>query len=205
MAWPEPTILENDYCLLEPLKYDHHDALVEAVKDGELWNIHYALVPTPQEMKNEIANRLDLQKQGLMLPFTVIHKKTKKVVGMTSYCRIDNMNKRLDIGYTWYAKSHQKTALNTECKLTLLRHAFEKLNCIAVGFRIDFLNQPSRKAVERLGAKFEGVVRNYSIMPNGNTRDMCFYSILPHEWLHIKTHLRSLLDRSDVAIHENGR
>lgn len=195
MNWPQPLTIENDYCKLEPLTHDHHDALVEAVNDGEIWKVHYALVPTPQQMKNEIVNRLQLQKEGMMLPFVIIHKKTNKIVGMTSYCRIDNVNKRLDIGYTWYAKSYQRTALNTECKILLLTHALEKLNCIAVGFRVDYLNQPSRKAVERLGAKFEGVIRNYAVMPNGGLRDMCFYSILPHEWPNIKTHLQALLEK----------
>ena len=195
MSWPEPLTLRGNYCTLEPLSHDHHDALVEAVKDGELWNLWYAFVPKPDEMKEEISRRLELQTKGSMLPFAVINNKTQQVVGMTTYCETNSVNRRLDIGWTWYAKSQQRTALNTECKLMLLTHAFEKLNCIAVGFRVDSLNRQSRNAVERLGAKLEGVVRNYSLLPNGNVRDMCFYSILPHEWPNVKANLSWLMNK----------
>lgn len=195
MTWLEPVILQGTQCILKPLTHDYCDALIEAVNDGELWKLKYTLVPHPDNMGSEITRRLDLQAQGLMLPFVVLHNKTQKVVGMTTYCQIDNINKRLDIGFTWYAKSYQKTAMNTDCKLKLLTYAFETLKCIAVGFRADYLNRPSRQAIERLGAKYEGMVRNYAVMPNGNTRDMCFYSILPHEWPNIKVHLESLLEK----------
>lgn len=193
MSWLEPLTLHNDYCTLEPLSHRHHDGLVEATQDGELWNIHYERVPKPAEMSAEIDRRLETQQQGTMLPFVVIPNHTKKPVGMTTYCRIDAINKRVDIGWTWYAKSHQRTALNTVCKQLLLTHAFETLNCIAVNFRVDVLNQPSRRAVERLGAKFEAIMRNHSILPNGNMQDMCLYSILPHEWPQVKMHLAWLL------------
>ncbi len=195
MVWSELVTLYGEHCTLKPLTHDYHDALVEAVKDGEIWKLHYALVPHPDDMKKEITRRLDLQEQGLMFPFVVIHNKTQKAVGMTAYCHIDATNKRLDIGFTWYAKSYQRTALNTECKLALLTHAFEQLNCIAVGFRADYLNKASQQAIERLGAKYEGMMRNYAIMSNGDIRDMCLYSILPHEWLRIKNHLKALLTR----------
>lgn len=190
--WPEPLTLSGDYCTLEPLSLDHHDDLTEAVRDGELWNLFYAAIPKPDEMKNEISRRLMLQEKGSMVPFAVIHNKTQQAIGMTTYCQIDSVNRRLDIGFTWYAKSHQRTAINTEAKIMLLTHAFEILNCIAVGFRVDSLNRRSQCAVERLGAKLEGVVRNYSILPNGNIRDMNFYSILPHEWPHVKANLNWL-------------
>lgn len=189
MEWLNLITLQSDYVKLVPLSNEHHDELVEAVKDGELWNLSYAAVPHSQKMKEEINKRLLLLSQEKMLPFTVIHRPTNKIVGMTTYCQIDSVNRRLDIGFTWYAKSYWRTALNTECKKLLLTHAFEQLNCIAVGFRVDTLNQRSQNAVRRLGATFEGVVRNYGILPNGNTRDMCFFSILPHEWPRIKTHL----------------
>jgi N-acetyltransferase len=130
------------------------------------------------------------------MPFIVIHRQTQQIAGMTTYCQIDNVNKRLDIGFTWYAKSHQRTSLNTHCKLLLLTHAFEKLDAIAVGFRVDFLNHVSCRAVERLGAKLEGVIRNYAVMPDGNIRDMCFYSILPYEWPRVKAHLHGLLNNA---------
>ncbi|CAN5430682.1 GNAT family protein [soil metagenome] len=195
MAWPEPLTLNGDYCTLEPLSLDHHDALVEAVKDGELWNLWYAFIPKPDDMKKEIIRRLDLQAKGSMLPFTVINRKTQEVIGMTTYCHTDSTNKRIEVGWTWYARSYQRTAINTECKLMLLRHAFEKLNCIAVAFRVDFLNHQSRKAVERLGARLEGIIRNYSLLSNGNPRDMCFYSVLPHEWPNVKANLTWLLTK----------
>lgn len=195
MSWVIPLILENSYCKLEPLSIDHLNALIDAVKDGELWKIHYARVPEAHDMQQEINRRLEAQEQGQMLPFTVFEKKTGKIVGMTTYCHIDSVNKRLNIGWTWYAKSHHRTALNTACKQLLLTHAFEKLNCIAVGFRVDVLNQPSQNAVERLGARFEGIMRNHSVLPNGNLQDMRFYSILPNEWPQIKTHLQWLLEK----------
>ena len=195
MKWLEPLILSNDYYTLEPLSHQHHDALVEATKDGELWRIRYAQIPSPEEMRQEITRRLELWEKEVMLPFTVINNRIKKVVGMTTYCWIDNVNRRLDIGWTWYSKSQQRTALNTICKSMLLTHAFEKLNCIAVGFRVDALNQPSRTAVERLGAKLEGIIRNYSLLRDGNIRDMCYYSILPHEWPNVKAHLNWLLSK----------
>ena len=177
--WPKPKIFQGKHCVLEPLSHDHHDSLFEAVKDGELWNLSYAGVPHPNEMKNEISRRIKLQNDGTMLPFAVISKRTNKAVGMTTFCHTDKNNRRVDIGWTWYAKSHQRTALNTECKLILLTHAFEELSCIAVAFRVDSLNRRSQNAVLRLGAKLEGLIRNYSILPNGIVRDMCFYSLLP--------------------------
>ena len=195
MAWPEPFLLKGEHATLEPLQQTHHDALIEAATEGALWDLSYAAVPHPKEMMHEINRRLELQKKGLMLPFVVVHNQSQKIVGMTSYAHTDGVNKRLDIGFTWYAKSHQRTALNTECKLMLLAHAFEQLHCIAVGFRVDYLNRPSRQAVERLGAKYEGMMRNYAVMSNGHVRDMCFYSILPHEWPRIKSHLASLLEK----------
>lgn len=189
MRWLNPVTLKSDYCTLVPLAYEHQDGLIEAVKDGEIWQLTYAAVPKPQNMKEEISKRLARFDEGAMLPFTVIHNASNKIVGMTTYCQIDSNNKRLDIGFTWYAKSYWRTPLNTACKKLLLTHAFEKLNCIAVGFRVDTLNLRSQNAVKRLGATFEGVVRNYGLSPNGNTRDMCFFSILPHEWPKIKAHL----------------
>lgn len=189
----EATRIDGDYCTLEPLSLDHLEKLNEAVEDGEIWKVRYAEVPKPEQMKDTILHRLELQKQGSMIPFTVISKQTGKVAGMTSYSRIDAKNRRLDIGWTWYAKSYWRTALNTECKLRLLCHAFEALNCIAVGFKVDYLNHRSKRAVERLGAKLDGLIRNYSILPDGNIRDMYFYSIIQSEWPHIKTHLESLL------------
>jgi N-acetyltransferase len=156
MTWLKPITLQSNHAKLVPLAHQHHDGLVEAVKDGKLWNLSYSVVPHPQEMKEEITKRLSLLSTEKMLPFTVIHIPTNKIVGMTTYCQVDTANKRLDIGFAWYAKSHWRTALNTECKRLLLTHAFEGLNCIAVGFRVDALNHRSQNAVKRLGAIFEG-------------------------------------------------
>ena len=194
-TWPAPITLTGHYATLEPLSLAHHDALLDAVKDGELWRVPYSIIPTPDNMRDEILRFLDLQSKGLMCPFAVISNATKRAVGVTTYFQIDSINKRLDIGWTWYAKSYQKTALNTECKLLLLTHAFEQLNGIYVGFRADYLNQPSRQAIERLGAKLEGVIRNYSVLPNGCIRDMCFYSILSNEWPMVKEHIKWLLNK----------
>lgn len=194
-SWLEPITLSGQHCTLVPLSLAHGEALMEAVKDGELWQLWHASVPAPEEMQADIERRLSWQQQGVMLPFTVLDAKTQQPIGMTSYSRVDVDNRRLDIGFTWYAKRFQKTLVNTEAKQLLLTHAFETLDCIAVGFRVDFLNHVSRLAVERLGAKLDGVIRHYSILSNGQVRDMCFYSILPHEWPHIKTHLDWLLTK----------
>lgn len=197
MEWAKPVTLKSNFCTLEPLSHDHHDSLVKALQDGDLSKLWYAVVPKENEMRAEIENRLLRQLKGEMIPFTVINNETKKIAGMTSYCNIDSTNRRLDIGWTWYAKSQQRTALNTTCKLLLLEHAFETLNCIAVGFRVDNLNFPSQKAVERLGAKYEGTMRNHSVLRDGHIRDMLFYSILPNEWPRIKSHLKNLISRYD--------
>ena len=199
MAWLEPLTLHGKYCTLEPLSPNHHGELVEAVKDGELWNLWFARVPSPENMQSEISRRLDLQAKGSMLPFAVLDNKTKKAIGMTTFCWIDSVNKRVDIGWTWYAKSYQRTAFNTECKSLLLAHAFEQLVCIYVGIRVHKLNHRSREAVERLGATLEGIIRNYCVMPNGHIADMCFYSILPHEWPNVKAHLNWLLSKPREA------
>ena len=195
--WIKPTTLSGLVCTLEPLAESHHDDLVEAVADGELWNLWYTMIPKPREMKDEIMRRLALQEAGDMLPFAIIHNKTGQAIGMTTYLNIDAANRRLEIGATWCRKSMQRTGLNTEAKLLLLSHAFEKLDCIAVEFRTHFCNQQSRRGIERLGAKLDGILRNHIIMPNGTLRDTCVYSILCNEWPTIKTHIQWLIDRSN--------
>jgi RimJ/RimL family protein N-acetyltransferase len=195
MNWLNPITLKGKHATLVPLSKEHTNDLIEAVNDGELWKLWYAMVPSPENMTNEINRRVVLQSNGLMLPFSVVDNTTQKMIGMTTYSQVDNTNKRFDIGFTWYAKSYQKTFINTECKLLLLTHAFETLKAIAVGFRVDYLNKPSQRAVERLGAKYEGMMRNYALMSDGSIRDMCLYSILPSEWPRIKSHLNHLLDK----------
>ena len=184
----EPITLKGRHARLVPLSHEHHDALCEAVRDGELWKLWYTTIPTPDGMKAEIDRRLGLQEKGSMLPFTVLDA-DKKAVGMTTYMNIDAPNRRLEIGSTCYAKSVQRTALNTECKLMLLTHAFEDLDCIAVEFRTHVLNIQSRRGIERLGAKLDGTLRSHAIMPNGTIRDTVVYSITAAEWPMVQSHL----------------
>jgi N-acetyltransferase len=195
MTWPPPVTLRSDIVTLEPLAARHHDDLVEAVKDGELWGLWYTAIPRPEKMSAEIERRLGLQKTGSMLPFAVIDNASSRAVGMTTYMNIDAPNRRVEIGSTWYRKSVQRTPLNTQCKLMLLGHAFEALNCIAVEFRTHFFNHQSRKGIERLGAKLDGILRSHSIQPNGTLRDTCVYSIVAAEWPTVKAHLAYQLSK----------
>lgn len=192
----DPVTLSGQYVELIPLAHDHHDGLVDAVRDGELWQLWYTGVPRPEAMAGEIERRLGLQAQGSMLPFTVIDKPTSRIVGMTTFMNIDLKGPRVEIGSTWYAKSAQRTPLNTEAKLLLLGHAFDTLDCIAVEFRTHFMNHQSRRAIERLGAKLDGIMRNHMRMPNGTMRDTCIYSILPNEWPMVKANLEWKLRRA---------
>ena len=188
MPWPDPVTLRGAYARLEPLAHAHHDALSEASKDGELWTLWYTSVPAPEGMKKEVERRLDLQAKGTMLPFAVLDA-TGTPVGMTTFMNIDAANKRVEIGSTWYAKRVQRSALNTECKLMLMTHAFETLGCIAVEYRTSFFNQQSRRAIERLGAKLDGILRSHMRHADGSLRDTCVYSILASEWPAVQTHL----------------
>jgi RimJ/RimL family protein N-acetyltransferase len=193
--------LQGQHVTLVPLSMLHQDQLAEAVKDGELWRHWYTLIPSPEKMGEEITRRLKLQEQGSMLPFTVMAQ--GQAVGMTTYMNIDAPNKRLEIGSTWYRANVQRTGLNTECKRLLLAHAFEQLNCIAVEFRTHFFNQQSRRAIERLGAKLDGILRNHAINTHpdaaGALRDTCVYSILNTEWPSVKAHLDYQLSRARKA------
>jgi RimJ/RimL family protein N-acetyltransferase len=189
MAWLEPATLRGRYATLEPLAQHHHDGLVEALKDGELWKLWYTSIPAPEKMSAEIDRRLALQASGTMLPFTVIDQEARRPIGMTTYMNADRANRRVEIGSTWYARSAQRTPINTECKLLLLTHAFEALDCIAVEFRTHIFNQQSRRGIERLGAKLDGVLRNHQIVANGTLRDTCVYSIIAGEWPAVKSHL----------------
>lgn len=186
--------LRGQHATLEPLAADHAPGLAEAVKDGELWKLWYTLVVPPEQMPAEVQRRLALQAQGSMLPFTV-RDAAGSIAGMTTFMNIDARNRRVEIGSTWYARHVQRSALNTECKLMLLTHAFEVLDCIAVEFRTHFFNTQSRRGIERLGAKLDGVLRNHSIMPNGTLRDTVVYSIVAGEWPTVKAHLQWQLER----------
>jgi N-acetyltransferase len=192
-AWICPTTLTGRHVALVPLSVQHHDDLVQAVRDGELWNHWYTAIPTPEGMAAEIARRLDLQAKGSMCPFAVLDPASGRAVGMTTYMNIDAVNRRVEIGSTWYRQSAQRTPLNTEAKRMLLTHAFEQLNSIAVEFRTHFFNHQSRRAIERLGAKLDGVLRSHQINPHpmaaGSLRDTCVYSIVASEWPTVKVHL----------------
>jgi N-acetyltransferase len=193
LSWLEPVILRGEHARLEPLSHEHRDALIEAVSDGQLWKLWYTSVPRQEDMAKEIERRLSLQSAGAMLPFTVFDA-AGRIAGMTTYMNVDAANRRVEIGSTWYAKRVQRTGLNTQCKLLLLTHAFERLNCIAVEFRTHFFNHQSRRGIERLGAKLDGVLRSHQIAPNGTLRDTVVYSIIAAEWQTVKAHLNYQLN-----------
>ena len=183
----EPITLTGQHVVLEPLSRAHHDGLVEAVRDGELWKLWYTSVPAPDQMAAEIDRRLALQESGTMLPFTtrLIDPATGgpgKVIGMTTYMNIDPATPRVEIGSTWNAASAHGSGSNPDSKLLLLRHAFETLGCPAVEFRTHWLNHQSREAIARLGAKQDGVLRSHTRTPDGELRDTVVFSILEHEW-----------------------
>ena len=193
MPWLEPVSLRGEHARLEPLSHDHVEGLTAAVKDGELWKLWYTFVPRPEDMGKEIDRRLGLQAAGSMLPFTVFGA-DGKIAGMSTYMNVDAPNRRVEIGSTWYAKRVQRSALNTQCKLLLLGHAFETLDCIAVEFRTHFFNHQSRRGIERLGAKLDGILRNHQIAPNGTLRDTVVYSIIASEWPTVNAHLNHQLN-----------
>jgi N-acetyltransferase len=185
----QPATLGGRHVQLVPLSLDHLDSLISAVRDGELWKLWYTSAPSPEGMHTDIQRRLALQKSRSMLPFTVIERATGQTGGMTTYMNVDTINRRVEIGSTWYARRVQRTALNTEAKLLLLAHAFDIMGCIAVEFRTHFMNEQSRRAIERLGAKLDGILRNHSVAANGTLRDTCVYSIIAPEWPTVRAHL----------------
>ncbi|TWB98160.1 RimJ/RimL family protein N-acetyltransferase [Bradyrhizobium macuxiense] len=193
MPWLEPVTLRGAHARLEPLSHDHLAGVTEAVKDGELSKLWYTAIPQAENMAKEIDRRLGLQKAGSMLPFTVFDA-DGRISGMTTYMNVDTPNRRVEIGSTWYAKRVQRSAVNTQCKLLLLQHAFEKLDCIAVEFRTHFFNHQSRRGIERLGAKQDGILRSHQIAPNGTLRDTVVYSIIASEWPTVKAHLNYQLN-----------
>ena len=190
----DPIELRGRHASLLPLQPDHEAALAEACRDGALATLWYTSVPSPERMHAEIERRLALQTAGAMLPFTVLDA-SGVPVGMTTFMNIDAKHCRVEIGSTWYAARVQRTAVNTECKLMLLAHAFDALDCIAVEFRTHRLNVQSRRAIERLGAQLDGILRAHQRMPDGTLRDTAVYSITASEWPTVRTHLQHLLDR----------
>jgi RimJ/RimL family protein N-acetyltransferase len=193
MALLDPVTLSGDHVTLEPLAHDHHDGLVAAARDGELWKLWYTSVPAPEAMRAEIDRRLRLHAAGTMLPFTVRRNDTGDVTGMTTYMNVDTVTPRVEIGSTWLARSAQRTTVNAEAKLLLLTHAFEVLHCPAVEFRTHWHNLQSREAIARLGAKQDGVLRNHARMPDGTLRDTVVFSILESEWPAVRSGLRHRL------------
>ncbi len=189
-----PVTLGGPHARLEPLAVAHCEGLQDAVRDGELWRLWYTAVPSPEGMAAEIQRRLGLHAKGSMLPFTVFDP-TGRIVGMTTYMNIDSVHRRVEIGSTWYAASSQRSGLNTECKLMLLHHAFQTLDCIAVEFRTHRLNTASRRAIERLGAQLDGILRNHQRSADGSLRDTAVYSITAAEWPTIQTHLQWQLQK----------
>jgi len=187
--WPPEVELRGEHAWLAPLRAEHAPGLAEAVKDGELWTLWYTNIATPETMAEDVASRLARREVGRCLPFVVLDPMNGAPVGMTNYWNIDAPNRRVEIGGTWYRRAIQRSALNTECKRMLLAHAFEALDCIAVEFRTHFFNHQSRRAIERLGAKLDGVLRNHTLSRDGLLRDTCVYSILQSEWPTVRRHL----------------
>jgi RimJ/RimL family protein N-acetyltransferase len=192
VSWPDEVELVGKYASLTPLRPEHAPALAEAVVDGELWRLWYTFVARPEDMAADVERRLALREADQALPFTVMVE--ERPVGLTAYLNIDAANRRLEIGSTWYRASLQRTAVNTQCKRLLLAHAFDALDCIAVEFRTHFFNFRSRMAIERLGAKLDGVLRNHSRMPNETLRDTCVYSIIAGEWPAVRANLDARLN-----------
>lgn len=194
MVFIEPVTLSGRHVRLEPLAMIHHDALVEAASDGELWKLWYTSVPAPQAMRAWIETALAMRGQHA-LPFVIRDTRDDSIVGSTRYFNVDPHNRRLEIGHTWHATRAQRTGINTEAKLLLLGHAFETLQCIAVEFRTHWMNHQSREAIARLGAKQDGVLRQHQRMADGSLRDTVVFSIIDAEWPTVKRHLHYKLER----------
>jgi RimJ/RimL family protein N-acetyltransferase len=188
--WLQEITLRGETVTLIPLRPEHAQGLIDVAADGELWNLWYTFVPKPGNVEGYIATAQQEQRAGVSLPFAVLLNATQQIVGTTRFCRADNQHHRVEIGFTWYAKTVQKTAVNTECKYLLLQHAFEQLNAIAVEFRTHWHNHPSRAAIARLGAKQDGVLRNMQKDADGSYRDTVIFSIIDGEWPTVKKSLR---------------
>ena len=195
MAFVQPVTLTGTHATLEPLAREHLAGVRAAAADGELWKLWYTSVPAPEAVGAWLEAALDMRERLGALPFVVRSNASGEIVGSTRYFNVDAAHRRLEIGHTWYAKRAQRSAVNTECKLLLLTHAFEALRCIAVEFRTHFFNFASRAAIARLGAKQDGILRNHQIMPDGTRRDTVLFSVIDGEWPAVKRNLQFLLDR----------
>jgi len=197
--WPPEVTLERDGIRLEPLVLTHEAGIAAAAADGELWNIRFTSVPEPQETRGYIETALKQRAEGSRLAFAVIDVATNKVIGSTSYHDIVPAIKRVEIGWTWYAKSYQRSKVNTLCKVMLMQHAFETLDCAVVGWRASHMNFASQRAIERLGAKRDGVLRHHAPIRDGNVRDTVMYSMLAGEWPAAKEKLEAKLAGTGAA------
>ncbi len=190
-----PVTLDGYGIRLEPLTFEHQAGLAEAATDGKLWELWFTSVPEPEQTRDYIANALAGQKDGHMLPWAVREMDAGKIIGTTRYHDIVTSIDRVEIGYTWYGKSWQRSHVNTSCKLLLLRHAFDTLGCKVVGLRTDNFNFASQRAIEALGAKKDGILRHHMARRDGSVRDSVMYSILAKEWPDVRKHLESRLAR----------
>ena len=191
----QPIVLEGSVVRLEPLSVSHHSALCAVGLDPELWKVGIATIRTNEDMKSYIDAALKKQEAGNDLPFVIIERLSGTAVGSTRYMNIEKQHRKLEIGSTWVARQWQRTAVNTEAKYSLLRHAFETLGCVRVEFKTDVLNEASRAAILRLGAKEEGILRKHLITQTGRVRDSVYYSIIDTEWIEVKKKLEEKLRR----------
>jgi RimJ/RimL family protein N-acetyltransferase len=194
MAFVQPVTLRSNGLRLEPLALAHEDGLAAAAADGQLWRLRVTSVPEPQETRAYIETALQMREQGSRFAFAVIDEATGRVLGSTSFHDIIPAVRRVEIGYTWYARSVQRSHVNTTCKLLMLGHAFDQLGCHVVGWRTDNFNFASQRAIERLGAKKDGVIRGHALRRDGTIRDTVMYSLRAGEWPESRAHLLSKLE-----------
>lgn len=194
MAFVQPVVLSRHGVRLEPLVLEHEDGLRAAAADGQLWKLRVTSVPEPENTRAYIETALQMRQEGSRFAFAVIDEATGRVLGTTSYHDILAPVRRVEIGYTWYARSVQRSHVNTTCKLLLLAHAFEALGCNVVGWRTDNFNHASQRAIERLGVKKDGVIRGHALRRDGTIRDTVMYSLHQGEWPEVRAHLLHLLE-----------
>ncbi|WP_230379189.1 GNAT family N-acetyltransferase [Microbacterium sp. ZXX196] len=196
MVFENAPLLENARARLEPLAPEHAADLRVASADGDVWRLWFTSIPAPDDVAAEIERRLARQRAGEMAPWAIVDPSSGTAVGMTSFCSLDEPNRRLEIGYTWLRPSAQGTGINPAAKLLLLERAFDELGCIAVQFCTHWHNHPSRQAIARLGAKQDGVLRSHRIMPDGHVRDTVVFSILAGEWPAVRRGLEARVERA---------
>lgn len=200
-----PVVLEGDFVRLEPMTLEHHARLSEVGLDPEIWRYTLVVVRTPDDMRSYMESALKLQSAGTTLPFVTIERSSGRVVGSTRFGNYDAENRRIEIGWTWVARPWQRTTINTEAKYLMLSHAFEKLRCVRVELKTDVLNAPSRKAMLRIGAKEEGILRKHALVWDGRYRDSIYYSILDEEWPDVKLQLQRMMIRRPEAVSSDNR